>query len=251
MVGSIARAVAKKARTPPPPRRVQAPQKRDRKRDDRRGGPPRDYLTIKYAVAAAAVALAALAAVLYFVVRDDTPGSSGAAGTNTNPVFNSFNNLPGIRRTNAPWPPEYATLSDRLEPLNLTANPSEQLAYHIHQHLDIFLNGKRLPGGVPPGIGINDAAYITELHTHAADGVIHVEAAENKHYTLGAFFAEWGVFLNSKCVGGYCEGYTWYVNGKRQIEPPWTFELKAHQEIVVAIGKPPKKIPKTYDWAGL
>jgi hypothetical protein len=241
--------VAKKARTPAPPRRVQAPQKRDRKRDDRRGVMNRDYVAPRWILLGAAVALATIGGLLFFVLRDDDAGSGSTA--NTAPRSNAYNSLPGIRRTKAPWAPEYTSLSDRLAPLNLTANPTEQLAYHIHQHLDIFLNGKRLPGGVPPGIGINDGSYITELHTHAADGVIHVEAPEKRQYTLGSFVAEWGVFLSAKCVGGYCQGYRWYVNGRRQRGPAWTLKLKPHQEIVLAIGKPPKKIPATYDWTGL
>src|SRR4029078_10272873 len=55
-MGTIARAVAKKVRTPPPPRRVQAPQKRDaRKPGTASGRPPWFYA----ALGALAVALVA------------------------------------------------------------------------------------------------------------------------------------------------------------------------------------------------
>jgi len=196
------------------------------------------------------VAIAAIAAALYFALRGD--GSNNASTTTSGPVssaVNPLNALPGIQKTTAPWAPEYAHLNDRLTPLKLDANPTEQLAYHIHQHLDIFRNGQKI--AVPQFIGINDSAYITELHTHAPDGIIHVEAPSNKHYTLGDFFAEWGVFLSNKCVGAYCEGYKWYINGRQQSGSPFDHELKPHEEITFAIGRPPAKIPSTYNWSGL
>jgi hypothetical protein len=240
---SIAPAVAKKVRTPPPPRRVQAPQRREtKKRDDRRAALGRDYLTTKWVLIGAAVVIAAIGVVLFLVLRDENPGSKK---TNTTV---DYNKLPGIRKTKAPWPPEYATLSDRLQPLGLNALSQEQLAFHIHQHLDVFVNGKRVAGGVPAGIGINDASYITELHTHSPNGIIHVESARKVDFTLGQLFAEWAVFLNSRCVGGYCSGLKWYVNGQRQTGNPQDLVLKNHQEIAIVVGKPPKKIPKTYDW---
>ena len=164
--------------------------------------------------------------------------------------MNPLNSLPGVRKIAAPWPPEYAHLNDRLEPLNLNALSQEALAYHIHQHLDVYRNGK--PIAVPALIGINDSAYLTQLHTHDSSGIIHVESeSADKHYTLGTFFAEWGIYLSKKCVGAYCQGYTWYLNGKKQTGEPWNLELQPHQVIVIAIGKPPKHIRSTSAWGGL
>jgi hypothetical protein len=237
--------VAKKVRTPTPPRRVQAPQRRDsRKRDDRRRALNRDYLAMKWVLTGAGVALGVIAILLFFVVR-----GGGSSSTDAGPPTAAFNSLPGIRKTKAPWPPEYATLTDRLQPLGLNALSQEQLAFHIHQHLDIFVDGKPVPGGVPPLIGINDDSYITELHTHATSGVIHVESARKLDFTLGQFFAEWGVFLNGRCVGAYCNGLKWYVDGVRQVGNPQNLVLKNHQEIAIVVGKQPKKIPATFDWA--
>jgi hypothetical protein len=192
---------------------------------------------------AAAVVLAMIAVVLFLVLRDDNGGKTTAA-----PKVN-YNTLPGIRKTKAPWPPENESIAERLAPLGLTALSQEQLAFHIHQHVDIFVNGKPVPGGVPALIGIPDVAHITQLHTHTPDGIIHVESAEEVDYTLGQFFAEWGVFLNSKCVGAYCNGLKWYVNGVWQTGNPENHVLRNHQEIAIVVGKPPKKIPATYDWA--
>jgi hypothetical protein len=235
--------VAKKVRTPPPPRRVQAPKRRDsKKRDERRAALNRDYLTMKWVLTGAGVALIAIAVVLFVLLRGDD-------GSNTRTPAVNYNTLPGIRKTKAPWPPEYERLADRLQPLGLTALSQEALEFHIHQHLDIFVDGKRVPGGVPAGIGINDDVYITELHTHAPNGIIHVESPKTVDYTLGQFFGEWAVWLDAQCVGAYCNGLKWYVNGVRQTGNPQNLVLKDHQEIAIVVGKPPKKIPKTFDWA--
>jgi hypothetical protein len=195
--------------------------------------------------AGGAIAIAAIVVLLVLLLRDNGKGTPESA---TTPVA-AFNSLPGVRKTKAPWAPEYASLTDRLQPLGLNALSQEQLAFHIHQHLDIFVDGKPVAGGVPQGIGINDDSYITELHTHSPDGIVHVESARKLDFTLGQFFAEWGVFLNGRCVGAYCNGLKWYVNGVRQTGNPQRLVLKDHQEIAIVVGKAPKKIPSTFAWA--
>jgi hypothetical protein len=251
--------VAKKARTPAPPKRpIQAPQKRDTKR--RRGGAApaagsRNLWTIITVLVV--IAAAAIAAALYFALH-----KSGSKSTTTKAGFTmrvdpakdrQYDHLPGVTKKKAPWPPEFAHLDNRLAPLGLKALSQEQLVYHIHQHLDIYLNGKHLV--VPQCIGIlgcyKHFIYLTELHTHNPDGVIHNESETSRNYTLGQFFAEWGVFLNKQCVGAYCQGYTWYVNGKRMTGNPQDLVLTKHLVIVIAIGTKPKHIRSTYPWNGL
>jgi hypothetical protein len=242
-VGTIARAVAKKVKTPPPPRRVQAPQKRDHRRPGTTAGRPPWFYA---ALGALAVALVAGAIGAFLVLRDDN-GGGGNGGTRT--TATSYNTLPGIRKTKAPWEPEYEFLADRLLPLGLQTLPQEAVTTHYHSHLDIFADGKKVT--VPALIGINPGGnYITELHTHDTRGVIHVESPkENDEFSLGQFMAEWGVFLNSKCVGGYCNGFKWYVNGKQQTGNPETLILKPHQQIALVVGKPPAKIPSSFKFA--
>jgi hypothetical protein len=238
--GTLARAVAKKVRTPPPPRRVQTPQRRDTRRAPSESARP----PWVYAAAGAAVAgLIAAAAIGFIVLRDD-----GGGGSKTRTSATNYNTLPGIRKTKAPWPPEYEFLADRLLPLGLNTLPQEGVATHIHAHLDIFVNGKRVT--VPALIGINPGAnYLTELHTHDTRGVIHVESPKaNDEFTLGEFFGEWAVFLDSRCVGAYC-GLKWYVNGQQQTGNPGNLLLKAHQEIALVSGKPPAKIPSSYKFS--
>ena len=54
---------------------------------------------------------------------------------------------------------------------------------------------------VPAGIGFEvsngKVTGLTVLHTHDTSGVIHIESAANKPYTLGQVFTEWGVALNA------------------------------------------------------
>jgi hypothetical protein len=54
------------------------------------------------------------------------------------------------------------------------------------------------------------------------------------------------VFLNSRCIGGYCNGLKWYMDGKRQISDPQGLVLKPHRQIAIVLGKPPKVIPRSY-----
>lgn len=166
----------------------------------------------------------------------------------------------GIVLTRAPsaksvtlWPPDDESLAVRLPSLGLHALSQEQLAYHIHQHLDLYVNGRHV--AVPAFIGFvgnakkRQFSAITELHTHQGDGVIHVESAQNRPYKLGQFFGEWGVRLTSKCLGNLaasCKNLKWYVNGKQQHGNPADLVLQPHQEIAITVGKPPSHIPSSY-----
>jgi hypothetical protein len=229
--------VAKKVRTPPPPRRVQAPQRRQTRRPA--GGSHRPPWI--YAVGGALVAAAIAAAVVGIVV-------ARGGGSDTKATATNYNTLPGIRKTKAPWPPEYRYLADRLAPLDLTTLGGHNgLVLHFHTHIDIFVNGKKV--NVPALVGINPGAgYLTELHTHDARGVIHIEAQKSRDFTVGQFFAEWSVYLDAHSIGGY-SGMTWYLNGKQQTGNPAALVFKPHQEIAFVVGTPPAKIPSSYKFS--
>jgi len=232
--------VAKKVRTPPPPKRVQAPQKRETRRA---AGVPTRPPWFYAAVGAGAVVVIAAIVLGVILLRDN-----GSSSSKSQANVASYNHLPGVRKTKAPWPPEYQFLADRLPPLGLTTLPQEAVNTHYHSHLDIFVNGKKVR--VPALIGINTGAqYLTQLHTHDTRGVIHVESPKaNDHFSLGQFLAEWGVFLNSRCIGAYCNGLKWYVNGKLQAGNPQRYTLQSHDEIAIVVGKPPKTIPSRYQF---
>src|SRR2546430_11559262 len=47
--------------------------------------------------------------------------------------------LPGIQTGPAPWPAEESHLRERLTKLGLPVLRAEAFAFHIHQHLDVFV----------------------------------------------------------------------------------------------------------------
>jgi len=77
-------------------------------------------------------------------------------------------------------------------------------ALHIHQYLDLYINGKQVT--VNPGIGIVDSANcLYPLHVHNGEpNVIHNESnQQNVSFTMGQFFDIWGVKLSSSQIGTY------------------------------------------------
>ncbi|MEP6463206.1 MAG: hypothetical protein ABJC62_07275 [Frankiaceae bacterium] len=121
---------------------------------------------------------------------------------------------------------------------------------HIHAHLDVFVDGRRV--AVPKDLGIAGSTGISPLHTHENDAIIHVESPVKKDFTLGQFFRQWQVPLSARCLGGECNGVAVYVNGKQVPGDPAAIVLREHQQISVVAGKKPSKIPSSYPFpAGL
>jgi hypothetical protein len=169
----------------------------------------------------------------------------------------------------APWPAPDDPL-ERIEAAGLEPATHEFLDYHVHAHLDVFLNGD--PVEVPAAIGIDitdpgvrvfeselgtgyggiedcEEPCISPLHTHDPDGVIHTESAIDSPNTLGQFFVEWDVALEGGCVGGYCEPAVpiqVFVDGEIYEGNPAEIELTDGKEIAIVIGSPPAEIPATY-----
>lgn len=138
-------------------------------------------------------------------------------------------------------------------------NNAEQVAYHIHTHLAIYVNGTLRP--VPTGIGIV-TPQITQgpggpfaaaskcyywLHTHTNDGIVHIESPTPKTYTLGDFFAIWGQPLNANAVGSETGAVTAYVNGTKFTGDPATIPLGSRTAIQLDVGS---DYPfQTVDWS--
>jgi hypothetical protein len=160
--------------------------------------------------------------------------------------------LPGIQTGQPPWSAGTAGLRDRLRALGLPALGSEGTALHTHEHLDVFVHGR--PVTVRADIGIDrTAGFISPLHTHDQSGVIHVESATTRAFSLGQFFDVWGVRFTRDCLGGLCDsgGETLrvFVDGHEATGDPRRLELFAHEEIVVAFGTPaelPSPVPRSY-----
>ncbi len=173
------------------------------------------------------------------LTRSDSVNTN--APTTTPPVVN-VRALPGIEAGPPPWPAEIERLRARLDAVGVPARAGTTL--HTHQHLDVFVNGKRVI--VPAGIGIGKG-LISPLHTHDASGVIHVESTTVRSYSLAEFFAVWGVRLTKTCLAGECgEGKLhFFVDGKPATDPN-RIVLTHHQEIAVAFGPVPKPVPSSY-----
>ena len=128
--------------------------------------------------------------------------------------------------------------------------PTEQLAYHVHARLAVFVNGQ--PRALPPGIGIPGAIVQQTqfgrvvgqgqcffwLHTHTSDGVIHIESPSQRIYTLGNFFDEWRQPLTAAQVGPNKGKVTAYVNGKPWTKSPRSIPLEGHFVIQLDVGTP-------------
>lgn len=169
-------------------------------------------------------------------------------------TLNDPNGLPSIQIGELPWLPDVKNLRQRLAAIGLPALPTEGNALHIHQHLDLFINGKLTP--IPADIGVNEIArFIAPIHTHDTTGVIHVESDRIQDFTLGQFFDIWGVRLTKDCIGGYCTNATstlkMYINGSLVTEDPRKLVLTSHQQIVLMYGTEadmPRVIPSSYSF---
>jgi len=210
---------------------------------------------ILYALGASGIIGLAVALLAIFVFNSGG-GSHGVCSAKSCPDDGpsvDLANLPDLKETPPPWGPNTNNLPARLKAMKLAPlQAQEGSLLHIHAHLDIFNEGKRVT--VPPGIGIRlrgNQAEFAELHTHAADAVIHLESFRNQTVSLGQFFGVWGVNLAKNCVGGLCSPpgpFKIYVNGDLFTGDPIKLVLQAHQEIAIVYGKPPSDIPSSYDW---
>jgi hypothetical protein len=159
-----------------------------------------------------------------------------------------------------PWPAPSNPL-DLAQKAGLVLENKEFLLYHVHSHLDVFIDGKKvlIPAGIginikDPGVrsGKNPVSYggikecaqpcISPLHTHTESGLLHTESKKSEPNTLGQFFIEWNVKLDANCVGEYCspaKQVAVYVNGVKFTGDPATIELTNLKEIAIVIGATP------------
>lgn len=139
---------------------------------------------------------------------------------------------------------------------------NEPVAFHIHTHLTVFVDGK--PRLVPAGIGIWPALQpqrgfgqfvltqnecLAWLVTRFADGIIHIEAPVKRSFTLGEFFDVWGQPLGPNVAGSAHGPVTAIVDGKVWTGDPRDIELKEHEQIQLEVGRP-LVAPETITWPG-
>jgi hypothetical protein len=130
----------------------------------------------------------------------------------------------------------------------VACNAGEQLAYHIHAHLSVYVNGQ--PKTIPYGIGIKNpipeqtsvGPFVSQgdcfywIHVHDLSGVIHIESPTQRTYTLGQFFDLWGQPLSTTQVGPATGQVTAFVNGAPYQGDPRSIPLTAHQRIQLDVG---------------
>ena len=134
----------------------------------------------------------------------------------------------------------------------IQCNANEQLLFHIHAHLDIFINGQAIY--VPPQIGIIPDKCIYWLHTHDEKGIIHIESPVKRDFTLGQFFDIWSKKLNNSSefanIFGGKNIPEVYVNGQKVTGVNYReIKLHAHDEITLIYGKPPDTVPSGYGFS--
>jgi hypothetical protein len=194
---------------------------------------------------------AVVAAVVVIVVIAGSGGDGGSkSAASTVAPDTAASTLPGAQTGPPPWNAGTDQLQERLQALNLPALPAEGTVVHIHQHLDLYVDGKHVT--VPALIGIGQT-FISPLHTHDTSGVLHVESDKQRSFTLGQVFGVWGVPLSANQIGGLQAGgakqLRAWVNGNPFAGDPSTIGLASHEEIVLAYGtaaQTPKPVPSRF-----
>jgi hypothetical protein len=127
---------------------------------------------------------------------------------------------------------------------------AEQTLFHIHAHLTVFVNGsaRQVPAAIgipgaqaastPQGPFIESGTCFYWLHTHAGDGIIHIESPVTRTYTLGNFFDEWGQPLSTDQVGPATGHVVALYNGQVYRGNPRNIPLTAHAQIQLEVGTP-------------
>jgi hypothetical protein len=213
-------------------------------------------------IGAAAVVIAAAAGITLAVHKSGGPG--GAGGGRAKLKLAALSTLGTLKPAPSPGPagPEgvpipgaaplagTATAATGKDVDGISCQASEQTIFHIHAHLTILVNGS--PRQVPAGIGIPGAQaqntargpFISSgtcfywLHTHAADGIIHIESPVQRTYTLGDFFDEWGQPLGPHQAGPATGPVIAIYDGHRYRGNPRGIPLNAHAQIQLEVGSP-------------
>ncbi len=124
----------------------------------------------------------------------------------------------------------------------------ERLDYHVHTHLTLIVEGQEVP--VAGNIGIRPDCLFW-LHTHSDNGILHVEAPQQRDFTLGQFFAVWGQPLSSSQLLDKTTDATHEVqatvNSEAWSGDPTDIPLNDLTTVVLEYG-PPFVPPPEFDW---
>jgi len=141
---------------------------------------------------------------------------------------------------------------------------SEQVLFHIHARVTVYVDGRsrRIPYGIgiaPPrevaptraGAFVVGGGCFAWLHTHAADGIVHIESPVRRTFTLGNFFDVWGEPLTASRVGPARGRVVAFVDGKVWRGSPRSIPLRAHAQVQLDVGRPLVAPVSITSWHGL
>lgn len=210
-----------------------------------------------------------------FISGCGSSSSSSSSGSSASASQSSSSSAPGVTPGSASNPVGFEgvpiEVGPDLAPASTTqtgtvdgisCGPTEQLAYHIHVHLAVYLDGKllALPGGIGiPGSAVENTSEgpvaaggqcIYWLHTHAPDGIVHVESPTQRIYNLGNLFDVWHQPLGPDQVAQARGPVSILINGKSFHANPRQIPILPHEVIQLDVGSP--KVPfQSMSWSGL
>ncbi|HEY3922383.1 MAG TPA: hypothetical protein VGL76_09745, partial [Gaiellaceae bacterium] len=128
----------------------------------------------------------------------------------------------------------------------------EKLAFHIHAHLTLFVDGKArsLPGGIgvwpklekqsglPGQFVLTQGECLSWLITRFSDGLVHIEAPVKRSFVLGELFDVWGQPLGPNVLGPAKGKVTAIVDGQVWDGDPRRIPLSSHAQIQLEVGRP-------------
>ena len=119
----------------------------------------------------------------------------------------------------------------------IRCDASEGAVQHIHSFLHISDRGRAVE--VPAGVGIPEGGQcLYWVHTHSADGMIHIESPVKRTFTLGQFFDVWGQPLSRTAAASarapHGRTLRVSVNGKSWKGDPRTIPLRDHEDIRIS-----------------
>jgi hypothetical protein len=211
------------------------PQTKQQRRQDRREEQKRQQVAktsgrnrrIIIGIISALVVVALGVSIYIFAQQGAGPAGSTSSIASDNPAYPSIDGIP--------------------------CQNNEQLNYHVHAHLTIYVNGQNFP--LPTNLGIaSDQSCFYWLHTHDSSGVIHIEAPSERTFTLNTFFQEWSARFPQMTYPTELDstaGWVVYVDGKPYTGDFHSITLVAHKLITLAYNSPGIKPDTTYAWQGL
>jgi len=171
----------------------------------------------------------------------------GSGGASAGPEGVPIQNVPDLASANS-------TLNGSpIDGITCRTGNNQIVKYHLHDHVDIFVNGvqKRIPAGagiaaprleehLADGLFVdnNPKGCLYWLHVHTNDGILHIESPYKHTFTLGQFFEVWHQPLGPDQVGPARGKVVVFENGKQYEGNPRNVPLLPHAVIQLDVGTP-------------